>query len=246
MSRRPSAGVTLMELLIAVSLVSLISAGIMMAMRVGLNAMQKTNNRLMDNRRVAGVQRVLEQQIAGFMAVTANCRVDPSGPPMKLPFFQGEPQSMRFVSSYSLEEAARGYARILEYQVIPLETGEGVRLVVNELLYSGPDSTGILCLGVRPGTPAMLFRRIETGPHSFVLADRLAFCNFVYQERLPPPEWRRWTPLWVKPELPSALRIELAPLEPEPSRLPRLTLTVPLRVSKNAMLQYEDQLYLAQ
>ncbi|MCW5981457.1 MAG: hypothetical protein KIT09_25450 [Bryobacteraceae bacterium] len=246
MRGRSTAGVTLMELLIAVSLVSLISAGILMAMRVGLNAMEKTNNRLLDNRRVAGVQRVLEQQIAGFMAVTADCRLNPNAPPVKVPFFQGEPQSMRFVSSHSLEEAARGYARILEYQVIPLETGEGVRLVVNELLYTGPDSTGILCIGMRPGAPTALFRPIKIGPYSFVLADRLAYCRFSYQERLPPPEWRRWTPVWVKPELPSALRIDMAPLEPEPARLPRLALTVPLRVSKNAMLQYEDALYLQQ
>lgn len=164
---------------------------------------------------------------------------------MKMPFFQGEPQSMRFVSSYSLEEASRGFPRIVEYQVIPGVNNEGVRLVVNELLYSGPDSTGILCLGTRPGTEAALYRPIAVGPQSFVLQDRLAFCRFVYQERLPPPVGRRWLPLWGKVEPPSAIRIEMAPLEEDRSRLPRLSLTLPLRVNKNPMFQYEDQLYLA-
>jgi hypothetical protein len=93
----PRAGVTLMELLIAVSLVSLISVGILMAMRVGLNAMEKANNRLLDNRRVAGTQRIIEQQIAGLMAVVADCRASPSAPPLPASFFQGEPQSMCFV-----------------------------------------------------------------------------------------------------------------------------------------------------
>jgi prepilin-type N-terminal cleavage/methylation domain-containing protein len=238
-------GVTLIELLIAVSLVSLISVAILMAMRVGLNAMQKTNSRMIDNRRLAGVQRIIEQQVAGMMAVTADCRPDPSAPPARRPFFQGEPQSMRFVSSYSLEEAHRGYARILEYQVIPGENNEGVRLVVNELLYTGPQSTGMLCLGPRPETEGVFFRPIEIGPHSFVLQDRLAFCNFLYQERLPPPDFRRWLPVWPKSELPAAVRIEMAPLEENRSRLPRLTLTMPVRITKNAMLQYDDLLYAA-
>ena len=52
--------------------------------------------------------------------------------------FQGDPQTMRFVSSYSLTEAARGLPRLLEYQVIPGEDGNSVRLVVNEIVYTGP------------------------------------------------------------------------------------------------------------
>ena len=152
---------------------------------------------------------------------------------------------MRFVSSYSLEEASRGYPRILEYQVIPGVNNEGVRLVVNELLYSGPDSTGLLCVGPRPGTGGVLFRPIAVGPNSFVLQDRLAFCRFSYQERLPATVWQRWTPVWVKPEPPNAVRVEMIPLESDNTHLPRLTLTLPFHVNKNATLQYDDQLYLA-
>jgi CheY-like chemotaxis protein len=94
-------------------------------------------------------------------------------PTTKAQFFQGEPQSMRFVSTYSLQEAARGLPRILEFQVIPGEGGRGVRLVVNEQLYSGPAAAGFFCLG--PGGDSFRFRPIEIGPRSFVLADRLSF-----------------------------------------------------------------------
>jgi hypothetical protein len=246
MKRNGRAGVTLMELLIAVSLVSLISVGILMAMRVGLNAMEKANSRLLDNRRVAGAQKIIEQQIGGIMAVVADCQADPSMPPIPAPFFQGEPQSLRFVSSYSLEEASRGRPRILEYQVVPRAAGPGSRLVVNELLYSGPLSTGMLCLGPRPEEPSLRFRPIEVGPRSFVLADRLAFCRFAYLEPLQGPPWARWTDLWVLPRLPAAIRVEWEALEPDPSRLPLLTITLPVRVSKMAMLQYTDQSYAGQ
>lgn len=246
MKRSGNAGVTLLELLIAVSLVSLISAGILMAMRVGLNAMEKTNSRLMDNRRVSGVQRVIEQQVAHLMAVAADCRSRPEDPPLRTLFFQGAPQTMRFVSAYSLEEALRGYPRILEYQVLPLEDASGVRLVVNELLYWGPAATGALCLGPNPNGPGILFRPVVAGPQSFVLADRLAYCRFSYLERLPPPAPARWVAAWVQPVLPAAIRIEMARQEPDPARLPLLTVTLPVRVNKDPRLFYADEYYLGQ
>lgn len=244
--KRSEAGVTLLELLIAVSLVSLISAGILMAMRVGLNAMEKTNARLMDNRRVFGVQRVIEQQVAHVMAVAADCRSRPEDPPLRALFFQGAPQTMRFVSAYSLQEALRGYPRILEYQVLPLEDASGVRLVVNEHLYWGPASTGALCLGPNPEGPGLRFRPVATGPQSFVLADRLAYCRFWYLERLPPPERARWVAVWVQPVLPAAIRIEMARRESDASRLPLVTVTLPLRVNKDPRLFYADEYYLGQ
>ncbi|HHN72816.1 MAG TPA: prepilin-type N-terminal cleavage/methylation domain-containing protein, partial [Thermopetrobacter sp.] len=130
--RNPRAGVTLLELLIAVSLVSLLSTAVLVALHVGLNAMEKTNSRVIRNRRVLGAQRILEQQIAGMIVTVAACGIQAGGPVAELPFFEGRPQTMRFVSSYSLEEGHRGYPRILEYQVIPRDDGRGVRLIVNE------------------------------------------------------------------------------------------------------------------
>ena len=50
---KPRSGVTLLELLVAVSLLSLLSAGVLAALRLGINALAKTNARLADNRRVA-------------------------------------------------------------------------------------------------------------------------------------------------------------------------------------------------
>ena len=41
MRRRPQAGVTLMELMIAITLLSMISVGMLFALRIGLNAYSK-------------------------------------------------------------------------------------------------------------------------------------------------------------------------------------------------------------
>ncbi len=242
--KRPVAGVTLMELLIAISLLSLLSVGILTAMRVGLNAMAKTNGRLMDNRRMEGVQRILEQQIAGFIPVVAQCLPPEGDRRPELPFFQGEPQSMRFVSAYSLGEAWRGYPRILEFQVIPGEQGAGVRLVVNEHLYTGPQGAGVFCLGTAfdqsAGVQAPQFRPILAGPRSFVLADRLAFCRFSFREILPPPQRERWVSRWIAPVWPSGVRVEMAPLEPDASRIQPATITAPIRVDRDPRVVYVD------
>ena len=147
MKRRPTAGVTLMELLIAVLLLSLLSVGLLFALRIGLNAYSKTQTRLMDNRRVAGAQRILEQELEGLVPVVAPCGAGTEGGGTATQFFQGEPETMRLVSTFSLQGAWRGQPQILEIFVIPGAEGRGVRLVVNEIPYQGPLAAGRLCLG---------------------------------------------------------------------------------------------------
>ncbi len=235
-------GVTLIELLIAVTLVSLLSVAGLIAMRVGLSAMEKSDARLMFNRRAVGAQRALEGQIAGFMPVVAECAgatPDSARPPV--PFFQGEAGTMRFVSSYSLEEAYRGLARVLEYNIIAGANGEGVRLVVNESLYTGSRSAASFCLGLAPDAIGQMRPRWlppQPGPSSFVLADKLAYCRFAYKEALDQPPFERWVPRWVSDRWPQAVRIEMQPLEPDPSRLLPVSLTMPLRAQRIPGMSY--------
>src|ERR1039458_4398089 len=174
MRRRATAGVTLMELLIAISLLSLLSVGLLFALRIGLTAYSKTQSRLMDNRRLAGAQRILEQELEGMVPVVAMCGAGAEGGGTRSAFFQGEPQTMRLVSTFSLQGAWRGQVQILEIFVIPGADGRGVRLVVNELPYPGPLAVGKICLGQGKFLPA------SPSPNSFVLADKLAFCRFSY------------------------------------------------------------------
>jgi len=220
----------------------LLSVGILTALRVGVNALGKANTRLMDNRRLAGVQRILEDEIAGFMPVMATCMPDGERPPMPIPFFQGEPQSMRLVSSHSLGEGWRGMPQVLEFQVIPGERGAGVRLVVNEHLYTGPLSAGAFCLGTaldqQFGVQVPLFRPIVVGPYSFVLADRLAYCRFSYREVLPLPAGERWVERWITPRWPSAVRIDMAPIEAGAVGIQPLSISAPIRVTAEPGARY--------
>jgi hypothetical protein len=226
-----------MEVLIAVSLLSLLSVGMAIAMRVGLSATAKANQRLMDDRRVAGTQRILEQEIAGFMPVKAMCGSGEGGAPGgAVQFFQGESQSMRFVSTYSLQQAWRGLPQILEFQVIPRDDGKGVRLIVNEHVYTGPQSTGAFCMG--PGR----YMPIEPGPASFVLADKLAFCRFTYlSPAVPPAPMPQWVGMWMGPKWPMAVRVDMEPLGDDAVRLRPVTITQRIRVNRSPEIEYVDQ-----
>ena len=246
--RSNSAGVTLMELLIAVLLLSLLSVGMVLTLRVALSAMTKTDSKLMANRRVASVERILNEEISGIIPVTANC-VAGGRPGGQLMFFQGEAQSMRLASTYSLHQGARGTPMILEFQVIPGENNEGVRLVVNEQWYTGPRGAGALCIGMSrdpiTGIPGPSFVPIQIGGNSFVLSDRLAYCHFSFRQtrsRLQPI----WLEHWVAPVIPDAVRVEMAPLEPEPGRLQPVTLTVPIRLTRLPLANYQEELLIGQ
>jgi hypothetical protein len=243
--RAHSAGVTLMELLIAVTLVSMISAGIVISLRVALSAMTKADSRLMSNRRVTSVERILKEEISGIMPVTADCHPPGDAPLVRIAFFQGEPESMRLASSFSLQQGARGLPMILEFQVIPGENNQGVRLVVNERWYTGPQQAGLTCLGVAPdpitGVVAARFVPISIGTNSFVLADKLSFCRLSYRQVEPSSPEAKWLNHWVEPSLlPDTIRIEMAPLAPDAGRLQPITLTIPGHVTRQPLLQYDN------
>jgi prepilin-type N-terminal cleavage/methylation domain-containing protein len=231
-------GVTLLEVLVAVTLLSLLSVAMFMAMRIGLNSLAKADTRLMDNRRVAGAQRIVEDEIEGLIPVMATCVGTAGGVGPRIPFFQGEPDVMRLVSAFSLEGGWRGQPQILEILVIPGENGQGVRLVANETLYTGPLGAGRFCTGPRQFIP------VNAGAQSFVLADKLAYCRLRYLAPAAspgqPPQWKE---VWTAQTWPQAIRIEMAPLEADPSRVQPVSVVAPLKVHRSPEIRYEDLAY---
>jgi prepilin-type N-terminal cleavage/methylation domain-containing protein len=227
-------GVTLIEILIAVSLLSLLSVGMLVAMRLGLNTLDKTDSHLVRNRRVSNSRKI---------STMAYYHPKP-GEMNPVQFLQTEQQSMRFVTSYSLEEAWRGRPRIAAMQVIPGERNQGVRLIVNETPYTGPEQTGQEILGIEQdltGRQTTRYAPIQPGSRSFVLADRLAFCRFSFLELRFEAPFQVWRPDWVLPQrLPLAIRIEMAPLDSTPSELHIGTVTVPLNVNRIPGTFYAD------
>lgn len=240
-------GLTLIEVLIAVTLVGMLMVGIAYSLGIGLRAMERSNDRLALNRRIERTQEILEQQLLNFTPVSAACVLENPDAPQAIPFFQGEPRQMRFVSTYSLTEGARGYPRILEFTVVPGDPKKnppGVRLIVNEFLYSGPYSAGQTCYGLAPdplsGALVPRFAPIQPRPDSFIIADRLLGSRFRYLQYMAPPDAPRWVDQWIFKELPEAIAVEMVPLPGENTGVQPMTLVIPLRVDRLPGKRYGD------
>jgi general secretion pathway protein J len=247
MKRNLESGLTLIEILIAVSLLGLLSVGMLVAMRLGFSTMDKTDAQLVKNRRVSNTRAIIEDEINGYIYTYANFRPQPDKP-QSVPFLQAETESMRFVTSYSIEDAWRGRPQIAALQVIPGENNRGVRLIVNETPYTGPDQAGQQIVGIEAPTPerpvtTVRYAPVVAGSQSFVLADRLAYCRFSWLAPLLKAPFREWRPDWGLPGLtPFAVRIEMAPLDTSATDLHIGTVTMRFNVNRDPTVVYDDQL----
>ncbi len=219
----PQKGFTLIELMISITLVAALATGMLMAMRTSLLSMEKVSARLQFNRRVMGMERIVTRQIGGLLPVMSDC----GGRPL----FLGTSDSLRMVSTYSMEEGARGYPQFDEFRVVKSE--EGVRLVVTEHLYTGPSASAPFCGGQQPAT--------DVTPSSLILADRLATCTFSYREAIvDTPPSSKWLGSWDRQDLPAAVKIEMTPLDSSPALLPVMNVTVPIHITRQVRAWYED------
>ncbi|MBI1354895.1 MAG: prepilin-type N-terminal cleavage/methylation domain-containing protein [Acidobacteria bacterium] len=222
------AGLTLIEVLVAVSLLGLLSAGIVMALQMSAGSWRDARERLTLDRKIANSNHLLHAQFAGMVPVLA--QAPPSTGAPQAPFFDGEPDQMRFVSSYSLAAGARGQLQIVELNV--QSASNGLRLILTESPFRGGLSVGRFAVGLdRVGErPRILFAPVTPRADSLIVADQLARCTFAYlrEPRVPgqPAEWRTvWDDIQ---QIPSAVRIELEPNKPE-ARLQPVTIVAQVR-----------------
>ena len=224
---RRQRGVTLVELMIAITLVGVISGGMLFATRTGLTTYERINQRLRVNRVSVNTAHILNRQLGALIPAMGEC---PGGP--LVPLFAGTPETLRVVSGYSIAEGTRGLPQILEYQVLPSPNG-GLRLIVNERPYTGPFSAAEICQGGQ-------FLPVLATPASFVLADGLAFCRFAYHQLngVSLMEDTGWVPVWNIPLFPPVVRVEMGPRESSLAQLPFFSVTVPLRTDRAFLGQY--------
>jgi prepilin-type N-terminal cleavage/methylation domain-containing protein len=241
-------GVTLIELMIAISLVAVISTGLLYATRSSLLTQDKIENRLRWNRERVHLSQILTRQIGGFIPAVNVCP-GPSGGAFPAPFFLGAADHLRMATSFSIEQGARGYPQIVDYRVIPAPgAGGGVRLVVNEYPYTGPASLAPFCADSAP-VPNAGASAPPTGippANAIVIADHLQSCRFFYRLQRPGNyEPLDWVPLWLEQQSPAVIRIEMTPIADLTSGqqpIPMLGVTVPIRTDREPLATYVDRI----
>ena len=231
-SRHGERGVTLIELMIAVSLTAVITVGLLFALRTSIVAYEKTSDRLHSNREQLGRNQILSRELGGAMPVMSACGTS------NVPYFFGAPDSLRMISSYSIAEGFRGYPQILEFQTRRSSSG-GLQLVVIEHPYTGPASTAPLC----GSSDAFGFSGTDAEP--FVLADDLAACTFSYlgiPNPLASKQEANWTATWTSSNsLPLGIKVEMKPRAEPGGGLPSVTVTAPIHVDRDIFRSYPDQ-----
>ncbi len=209
--RKSQAGMTLIELLIAVTLFGAISVGMGMVLNIAFTSMNKIDSKVDFNRRILASQRTLDQILQGLIPVVAPCGGFKVG-------FQGTNLGTRFVSSHSLTEGSRGRPQIVELFADQSPNG-GLRLLLNERPYLGKYSLSVAC-----GQP---FRALPT---SFILADRLAVCDFTYKRVDFDSGTQAWLVRWAFPEWPYGIQIAMAPNTMKPNQIQPTPVFAPLLV----------------
>jgi general secretion pathway protein J len=219
-----NAGMTLIEILVAVSLLGLLSVGIVTSLEVGANSWQRARTSLTLDRRIATANSILHSGISGIAPVLAQVPPERRTGLQSLAFFQGEPQSMRFVSSYSVTEGQRGGLQIVELQIVNSERGR--RVLLNQMPYRGPLSIGALVAGfVRDANfprGRVIFQPIQPRATSLIILDELQECQFAYLK--PPVNYlgpSAWIDYWDEIRmLPVAVAIRLTPRDGDGRLLP--------------------------
>ena len=212
--RRGNAGMTLIELLLAVTLFGAISASMGVVLNVAFTSLNKIDAKVDFNRRVISSQRALDQILNGLIPVVTPCGGRPVG-------MMGSATTMRFLSSYSLTEGSRGRPQIVELFTAPSPNG-GFRLLLNERPYLGKRMLTAIC-GLQ----------FLTNDSSYILADRLERCLFSFRRIDRESGGEMWTPAWVFPEWPSAIRIDMAPVKFQANQIQPATVFAPLFVKNN-------------
>ena len=228
------AGMTLIEVLVAVGLMSMLTVGLLTSLQIGATSWSTTNDVLVLDRRVANADMLLRSLVASIVPINTQTLPGSEIPSAKTSFFQGEAHSMRFMSSHSISFGSRGKLQLTELQVDPHQGT--LRLLLNQFDYQGSHMLGQLVTGRVPveGVPGgrLVFQPIMPLPTTLIVVDQLTSCTFSYLSRKhPSDEPPMWVRIWNERDaLPAAVRIELEPsTEPDyQSRALPISVTTPI------------------
>jgi prepilin-type N-terminal cleavage/methylation domain-containing protein len=227
----PRAGFTLIELMIAITLVSAILAGMLVSLRGGLLALERTDARILESRAALGLDQMIRRQLGGVFPAVGDCALS-EGLVSRVPVFRGNAQAMLLVTSYSMAEGARGYPRLAEYRVIANNDGT-VRLAMEELLFPSPETALPYC-------SSNSIRPVTSPGQVMVVAPRLAAARFSYREVDPYTRLGgKWVPEWIAPNLPYGIRIDMQATAEDGGGFSNIT--VPLHVSREYRESYADR-----
>ena len=200
-------GVTLLELLVAISLMGMVSLGLLFGLRIAASAWQKGNSRLAADRQVLAAGDLFAQQVANARPRKVN--VGPLDRQIQVFYFQGEHDRLRFLTATSLSGRSRSGLWLAEYS-FRVDDGGRCKLTYNEWPFREDSDAAPTILGLREDAVShrqvVRFAEPAQNPQTRDLYHDLDSCGFEYlTQRL--GEDPRWEPEWIsdRPLLPPAV-----------------------------------------
>ena len=174
------AGVTLVELLVAITLLGFVSLGLLFAMRIGIGTWQRGDARLAVDRAVVTAGDLIAAQIADAQA--RNVGWGPLEQRVSFLLFDGAPERLHFLTRYSVARRERGGSYLAEYWFEHDARGE-CRLLYNEYPFRGDnDAVAVVEKLARDPNGQILvqYRAPHAGPNTRILYTGLHDCGFEY------------------------------------------------------------------
>lgn len=200
-------GVTLLELLVAISLLGMVSLGMLFGLRIAASAWHKGNTRMAAGRQVIAASDLFAEQIAN-----ARPRLVEWGPldrPVRFFYFEGTHDRLRFLTATSAAGRSRSGLWLVEYSFRP-DDGGRMKLVYNEWPFreDADAAQTVQDIAMDPTRNRMAVRFIAPASTAQTreLYRDLDDCGFEYLI-LRPGEEPRWEPQWEvdRPLLPPAV-----------------------------------------
>jgi len=155
--RHRSSGFTLMEVLVSITLMSVLAVAVHYGYRIGLDSWSRAEKSLEKERKVQSVFDLMSRQLGSMVPYYSRQPLD--GAPVDVLLFNGTSQGVRFVSTFSAGARNAGGLRLVEY-FVGNTIGEGMSLLMNDRLL--PEAT---VLG------QTVFRGVSRGKGNSVVAE---------------------------------------------------------------------------
>jgi len=176
---RATRGVTLIELLVVITLLGLVSLGLLFSMRVGVSAWQRANARMSADRAVVAASDLLAAQLGGARARTIGWGQREQR--ISFVYFEGRADRLRFLTDYSVASRTRGGTWLAEYW-FQSNAAKECRLLYNETNVRSEDDVAptIEQAGFNTNGLYVNFRGAVAGPSTRILYNNLRDCSFQY------------------------------------------------------------------
>ncbi len=189
------AGVTLIELLVAITLLGFVSLGLLFAMRIGIGTWQRGDARLAADRAVVAAGDLIAAQLAGARARYVIWR--PLDQRVSFLLFDGAADRLHFLTRYSVATRQRGGSWLAEYWFEHNARNE-CRLLYNEYPFRDDDDAAAVVEDVGQGQNGMSvqYRAPHAGPNTRILYTGIHDCAFEYLIEPPdgPVYWGKFWP----------------------------------------------------